>query len=264
MGHKVHPKLFRIGTTTTWPSRWFAREDTYRAQLKQDLQIRDFFKRHLKEGAVSQISIERSRGSLIITIASAKPGLIIGRSGSGIEDLKKKFLKEFFPGKKLQFQLNVTEVPKASLEASIVAQQVVQELERRMPFRRVLKMAIERVKKAGALGVKIAVSGRLNGAEIARREWLGWGKIPLTNLRADIDYAQDFARTMAGAIGVKVWIYRGDIFEQDRLAQYQPTTPSRDARGDRGVRRFGGPRRPADRPADPSSAPAEPAAPASA
>jgi len=243
MGHKVHPTLFRLGTTTTWPSRWFAREETYRTQLKQDLQIRDFFKKELKEASVSKVTIERSRGSLAISIATAKPGLVIGRSGAGIEDLKKKFLKKFFPGKKLQFQLNVTEVPKASLESVIVAQQVVQELERRMPFRRVLKMAIERVKKAGALGVKIAVSGRLNGAEIARREQLSWGKIPLTNLRADIDYGVDTAHTMAGAIGVKVWIYRGDIFEQDRLAQYKPTTPSRDnRRDDRGPRRFNGPR----------------------
>lgn len=240
--------MFRIGTTTTWPSRWFAREDAYRAQLKEDLRIRDFFKKELKDCAVSQISIERSRGALAVGVESAKPGLIIGRSGIGIEELKKKFLKKFFPGKKVQFMLNVSEVPKASLEASIVGQQVIQELERRMPFRRVLKMAIERVKKAGALGVKIAVSGRLNGAEIARREWLGWGKLPLTNLRADIDYYQDFARTMAGAIGVKVWIYRGDIFEQDRLAQYKPTTPSRDARGDRGARRFPGGRRFSDRP----------------
>lgn len=236
MGHKVHPKLFRIGTTTTWPSRWFARDDAYRSQLKSDITIREYFKKELKDGAVSNISIERSRGALSVTIATAKPGLIIGRGGAGIEDLKKKFLKAFYPGKKLQFQLNVTEISKASLEATIVAQQVAQELERRMPFRRVLKMAIERVKKASALGVKIAVSGRLNGSEIARREWLGWGKIPLTNLRADIDYAQECARTMAGAIGVKVWIYRGDIFEQDRLAQYQPTTPSRDSR-DRGPRR---------------------------
>lgn len=242
MGHKVNPKSFRIGTTTTWPSRWFARDDAYRAQLKQDLFIRDFFKKELKDAAVSQVTIERSRGSLTIQIATAKPGLVIGRSGAGIEDLKKKFLKKFFSGKKLQFQLNVTEVAKASLEAVIVGQQVIQELERRMPFRRVLKMAIERVKKAGAIGVKIAVSGRLNGAEIARREWLGWGKIPLTNLRADIDYSQDFAQTMAGTIGVKVWIYRGDIFEQDRLSQYKPTTPTRDTR-DRGARRFSGPRR---------------------
>jgi small subunit ribosomal protein S3 len=243
MGHKVHPKLFRLGTTTTWPSRWFARDASYRALLKEDVRIREFFMKNLKEAQVSQLSIERSRGALTITIASGKPGVVIGRGGAGIEDLKKKFLKTFFPGKKVQFQLNVTEVAKASLEAAIVVQQVIGDLERRMPFRRVLKMAIERTKKAGALGVKIAVSGRLNGAEIARREWLGWGKIPLTNLRADIDYAGDAARTMAGAIGVKAWIYRGDIFEQDRLSQYQPTTPSRDRRDGRpggGPRRMGG------------------------
>ncbi|MFA5935517.1 MAG: 30S ribosomal protein S3 [Patescibacteria group bacterium] len=231
MGHKVHPKVFRLGTTTTWPSRWFARDAAYRDHLQQDVRIRVFLKKELKDAQVSNILIERSRGSLAVTIQTGKPGLVIGRSGAGIEDLKKKFLKTFFPGKKVQFQLNVLEVAKASLESAIVAQQVAQDLERRMAFRRVLKMSMERVKKAGALGVKIAVSGRLNGAEIARREWLGWGKIPLTNLRADIDYAQETAKTMAGAIGVKVWIYRGDIFEQDRLQQYQPTTPSR--RGDR-------------------------------
>lgn len=233
MGHKVHPTVFRLGTTTTWPSRWFARDASYREQLKQDITIREFLKKELKDAQVSRVSIERSRGALAVTIMTGKPGLVIGRSGAGIEELKKKFLKTFFPGKKVQFQLNVVEAPKASLESAIVAQQVAQDLERRMPFRRVLKMAIERVKKAGALGVKIAVSGRLNNAEIARREWLGWGKIPLTNLRADIDYAQETARTMAGAIGVKVWIYRGDIFEQDRLQQYQPTTPTRPTRGAR-------------------------------
>lgn len=230
MGHKVHPTSFRIGTTTTWPSRWFARGAAYRAQLREDLKIRAFFRHALKDAAINHIVIERSRGALAITISTAKPGVVIGRGGVGVEDLKKKFLKIFFPNKKIQFQLNISEVPKPSLEATLIVQQVIAELERRMPFRRVLKMAIERVKKSGALGVKIAVSGRLNGAEIARREWLGWGKIPLTNLRADIDYAQDAAHTMAGAIGVKVWIYRGDIFEQDRLAQYQPTTPSRDRR----------------------------------
>ncbi len=231
MGHKVNPKSFRIGTTTTWPSRWFARNQVYRTQLREDLSIRDFFKRELKDAAVSQVTINRSRGALEVNISTAKPGLVIGRSGSGIEDLKKKFLKKFFPGKKVQLQLNVSEIAKPALESTIVAQQVISELERRMPFRRVLKMAIERVKKSGALGVKIMVSGRLNGAEIARREWLGWGKIPLTNLRADIDYCQDKAQTMAGVIGVKVWIYRGDIFAQDRLAQYQPSTPTRDSRG---------------------------------
>ncbi len=235
MGHKVNPKAFRLGMTTTWPSRWFARRQAYRDHIKQDHMIRDFLNKELKDAAVNAIMIDRLRGSLNITITTAKPGMVIGHSGTGIEELKKKFLKHFFPGKRIQFQLNVSEVSKANLEATIIAQQVIADLEKRMPFRRVLKMAIERVKKAGALGVKIAVSGRLNGAEIARREQLAWGKIPLSNLRADVDYAQNFAQTMMGAIGVKVWIYRGDVFAKDRLHQYQPTTPR--APGDRGPAR---------------------------
>jgi small subunit ribosomal protein S3 len=242
MGHKVNPKVFRLGTTTTWPSRWMARDDAYRANLRQDLAIRDFLKKELKDAAVNRIDIERSRGTMAITVHTAKPGLVIGRSGEGADGLKKKLLQTFFPGKTktVQLSMNIAEVGRPALEAALVVQGVITDLERRMPFRRVLKTTIERVKKGGALGVKIAVSGRLNGAEIARREWLAWGKIPLTNLRADIDYSADFARTMAGAIGVKVWIYRGDVFAQDRLNQYQPTTPSR-GRGRDGER---GPRAP--------------------
>lgn len=230
MGHKVHPRVFRLGTTYTWPSRWFARDEAYRKLLRQDLTIREFIGQQLKEGQVSQITIERSRGVVAITIHSGKPGFVIGRSAAGIEELRKKLLKEFFRGKKVNLRLDVVEIPKSNLDARIVTQQVITELERRMPFRRVLKMAIERVRKSGALGVKICVAGRLNGAEIARTEWLAWGKLPLTSLRADIDYAQNFARTMAGTIGVKIWIYRGDVFEQDRLSMYQPTTPSRGPR----------------------------------
>lgn len=236
MGHKVHPFGFRLGTTTSWPSRWFAREAAYRESVREDIQLREFLFRELKECAVNRIIIERSRGALSITIHTAKPGYVIGRSGDGVEQLKKKLIKKFFPGrsKGLQLHISVQEVSRPNLEAALVCQAVIVDLERRVAFRRVLKTSIERVKKAGALGVKIAVSGRLNGAEIARREWLYWGKIPLTNLRADVDYAQDFAHTIAGAIGVKVWIYRGDVFAQDRLAQYQPTTQARSgARGDR-------------------------------
>lgn len=225
MGHKVHPKAYRIGTTTTWPSKWFARKEAYKTQIEQDHKIRAFFRKQLRDAGLSNIVIERSRGTLQITLTTAKPGVVIGHSGQGIEDLKKKFMHEFYRGKKVQLQLNVQEVPKAGLEAAVVCGQVISDLERRMPFRRVLKQTIERTKKAGALGVKISVSGRLNGAEIARREWLSWGKIPLSNLRADIDYFQDFASTQMGAIGVKVWIYRGDVFAKDRLQKYQPSTP---------------------------------------
>lgn len=240
MGHKVHPRAFRIGTTTTWPSRWFARNELYRDQIQMDHKTRTFFRKALRDAGLSSIFIERSRGAVTITLTTAKPGVIIGHSGSGIEDLKKKFLHEFYRGKKVQLQINVQEVPKAGLESPVVCQQVIADLEKRMPFRRVLKQTIERTKKAGALGVKISVSGRLNGAEIARREWLSWGKIPLSNLRADIDYFQDFAKTMMGTIGVKVWIYRGDVFAKDKYLQYQPTTPrtpgSRDRRDFRPAR----------------------------
>jgi len=227
MGHKVHPKAFRINTTTTWPSRWFARDEEYRRLLKEDIEIRNFLKKNLRGSQVSEVKIERFRGTLTVTVVTGKPGFVIGRSGAGIEELKKKVLDGFFRGKKVQFQLNVVEPPKASLEAAIIAEQVISDLERRMPYRRILKSAIQRVQKAGALGVKIAVAGRLGGAEIARSQFLHWGKIPLTNLRADIDYARETAFTPAGTIGVKVWIYRGDIFEKDKLSQYQPTTPTR-------------------------------------
>ena len=229
-----------MGVTNTWPSRWFARGGTYRKQLEADLSIREFVKKELKDGAVSRVMIERMQGVVAVTIHTGKPGYVIGRGAAGIEELRKKVMKEFFRGKKVNLRLDVVEIPKGNLDAAIVSQQVVSDLERRLPFRRVLKQTIERVKKSGALGVKIAVSGRLNGAEIARREWLGWGKIPLTSLRADIDYAQTMARTPAGAIGVKVWIYRGDVFEQDRLSMYQPTTPSRNRMDSRGGRGRGG------------------------
>lgn len=227
MGHKVHPKAFRLTTTTTWPSRWFARDDEYRRLLKEDIEVRTFLKKELRGAQVSDIRIERSRGVLTVTVVTGKPGFVIGRSGAGIEELKKKVAGRFFRGRKVQFQLNVVEPPKALLEAAIIAERVASDLERRMPYRRILKGAIQRVQKAGALGVKIAVAGRLGGADIARSQFLHWGKIPLTNLRADIDYARDTAFTTTGTVGVKVWIYRGDIFEKDKLSQYQPTTPTR-------------------------------------
>lgn len=274
MGHKVNPKVFRLGMTTTWPSRWFARDDVYRQSLQQDLGIREYLEKELKEAGVNRIDIERSRGVVTITVQAARPGIAIGRGGEGSDVLKKKIEKKFFPGqlKTLRVNLNVQEVGNPGVESALIVQSVISDLERRMAFRRVLKMTIERVKKAGALGVKIAVSGRLNGAEIARREWLGWGKIPLTNLRADIDYSADFAQTKAGSIGVKVWIYRGDVFNGERPAIYQPTTPRRpdarrDGRRDGMGGGMGGPRRDArgggtGRPVSFGSGPRTPAAPA--
>jgi len=247
MAHKVHPFIFRIKTTKQWPSRWFARNQAYRDHLREDLSLRAFFQKELKEAALNRVDIERSRGSMTITLHTAKPGVVIGRSGTGIEDLKKKMLKTFYPAtaKTVNVHLSVQEVSRPGLEAVLVMQGMIMDLERRMAFRRVLKTTIERARKAGALGAKVCVSGRLNGAEIARTEKLAWGKIPLTNLRADIDYSQGFAKTMAGTIGVKVWIYRGDVFEQDRLSQYTPNTPARPDRrsgSDRRDNRYNGPR----------------------
>lgn len=211
MGNKVNPTSFRIGTTRTWGSIWFAKKP-YAQQLAQDVTIRDYLMKKLKEALVDDINIERSRGNLIITINSGKPGVIIGRAGAGIEELNKEIKGKFFRGRRVNLNINVKEVAKPSLSAHIVGQQMAFDIEKRMPFRRVMKMAIERVLKAGAEGVKVTAKGRLNGAEIARCETIAQGKIPLQNLRADIDFANVTANTIYGAIGLKVWINRGEVF----------------------------------------------------
>ncbi|OGL74213.1 30S ribosomal protein S3 [Candidatus Uhrbacteria bacterium RIFCSPHIGHO2_12_FULL_57_11] len=215
MGNKVHPTSFRLGTTATWQSRWFSVRE-YPKFLRQDVEVRAFLRDLLREAAVDRIDIERSANQMTIIIASAKPGFIIGRAGAGAEEIKEKIRQKFFRGQKVSLGVNIVEVPRPSLSSSIVMQQIVSDLEKRMPFRRVLKMTVDRVSKAGARGVRVEVAGRLNGAEIARTEKLAWGSVPLHNLRADINYAQGFARTIYGTIGVKVWIYRGEVFEKEK------------------------------------------------
>lgn len=214
MGQKVHPRSFRIGITRGWDGSWFADRKIFRHFLKEDVCIRAFLKRELKEAQVDHIEIDRSRQNLKINIFSAKPGFVIGRSGSGIEELTKKLKTNFFQGKRVNMSLNVKEIANPSLSAHVVAQQIAFDIEKRMPFRRSMKSAIERVLKAGALGVKVRVSGRLNGAEISRRESLSQGKTPLHTLRSDIDFASVRAETIWGTIGVKVWINRGEVFEK--------------------------------------------------
>ncbi|OIP79472.1 MAG: 30S ribosomal protein S3 [Parcubacteria group bacterium CG08_land_8_20_14_0_20_48_21] len=216
MGQKVHPIIFRIGTTKEWPSRWFAAQDTYRAYLRQDVGIRKFLQKELVRAGIAEIGIERSAKEVKITINAAKPGMIIGRSGAGIEDIKKKMEQKFFRGSRVGLQLNVSEIKNPSLNARVVVQDIIAEIEKRVPFRRVMKQAVGRVERAGAEGVKIVVAGRLNGAEIARTEKLVVGKIPLHTLRADIDYARGVAKTIFGAIGVKVWIYKGEVFRKKK------------------------------------------------
>ena len=219
MGQKVHPKAFRLGIINTWSSKWYAspRNRAYQSQLKSDVEMREWLTKELKEASVDHVDVERSPSSVSVVIHTAKPGVIIGRAGAGAEELKKKLLSKFFPKRsKVNVKLNIIEVSRPNLCSAIVLQGMAADIEKRMPFRRVLKMAVERVTKAGALGVKVMVSGRLNGAEIARREMLSSGSVPLQNLRADIDYAQGFAQTIFGAIGIKVWIYRGEVFDRER------------------------------------------------
>lgn len=219
MGHKVHPKIFRMGELWTWDSRWFRSKNKYAAALEFDVALRKYLKKELKGSALDSVKIEMGARDTVVTLLSGKPGMIIGRGGAGIEDLRKKIQQKFFPGKKdVQLRVNVQELANPSISSTVVSEQMAQDLEKRMPFRRVLKGTIERAQRAGALGIKVAVSGRLNGAEIARREWLSWGKVPLSSIRSDIDFAVGTAHTIYGAIGIKVWIYKGERFgRKDRF-----------------------------------------------
>lgn len=211
MGHKVNPKSFRIGYNLTWTSKWFAKKG-FAELVKEDLLIKKFLKTKLKEAGLDRVEIERSPDALTINIRVARPGLVIGRGGAGIEELKqaiaKKFLKK--PG---SLKLNIQEVDNPNLSAPVMVNNMAQDIEKRMPFRRVMKQAIDRIMKAGALGVKVIISGRLNGAEIARTETLAEGKVPLHTLRANIDYSRGIAQTTYGVIGIKVWIYKGEVFK---------------------------------------------------
>jgi small subunit ribosomal protein S3 len=231
MGQKIHPKLFRLATIYTWNSKWFANRKNYVEFLKQDVQIRRFLETRLKDAGVDDISIDRDKNRITITIRSAKPGFIIGRSGSGIEELKKSMKKQFFSGTRVNAHINVKEIASPSLSAKIVGQQIATEIEKRMPFRRSMKMTAERVMKAGAKGVKITVGGRLNGADIARLERVSKGSIPLHNLRADVDFARVRANTIWGVIGVKVWIYRGEVFGNEGVKVREIEKPRRSASG---------------------------------
>lgn len=216
MGQKISPKVMRIGITRSWTSKWFANSRDYIGQVRQDVLVRKFLTKQLREAGIDRVEIERPSGKkIIISIYTAKPGVIIGRGGAGIEDLKKKLRSQFLKNFRAnEITVNINEVDRPNLSAQIVAQGMAIEIEKRLPFKRVMKQAISRVERSGALGVKVMVSGRLNGSEIARREMLISGKLPLQTLRADIDYARTAALTTFGLIGIKVWIYRGEIFDR--------------------------------------------------
>jgi len=220
MGQKVHPKIFRIGELYSWNSKWFSRRD-YAKFLQQDILIKKFLRQELKDAAVAKIEIERSPATISVIVHSAKPGIIIGRGGQGVEELKKKIKKKFLDPKS-SININIKEITNPNLSAELIVQSIAADLEKRMPYRRVMKQSISRVEKANAQGVKVIVAGRLNGAEIARTETLTSGKLPLHTLRADIDYSRGVARTTYGAIGVKVWIYKGEIFKKDQDKDNKP------------------------------------------
>ena len=227
MGRKIHPKVFRLSTIYTWDSKWFGNRKNYINNLREDVGIRAFLLKKLRDASVDRVEIDRNTEKVTLTIFTAKPGVVIGRSGAGIEDLKKAIKNRFYRGTRTNIIINVQEIKNPSLSSRVVGLQIAQEIERRLPFRRSMKMAMERVMKSGAKGVRISVAGRLNGADIARTEMVHAGSIPLHNLRADVDFSRVTARTIYGAIGVKVWIYRGEVFEgeQEKTQQIEKPKP---------------------------------------
>lgn len=224
MGNKIHPTNFRLGVIHNWKSRWLNRK-LLRYFLEEDFRIREFLTKQYNRMGLGEVEIERSGDNLTVIVNTAKPGFIIGRGGTGLTDLKKKLekivkelrLKGKYSTGKWELKLAVNEIKKAESEAKIVAQNIAADLEKRIPFRRSMKSALERVMaQKGVLGAKINLAGRLNGSEMARREWLSKGKVPLQTLRANINYAQEEALTVYGKIGIKVWIYKGEIFDKSK------------------------------------------------
>ncbi|MEJ1992797.1 MAG: 30S ribosomal protein S3 [Maritimibacter sp.] len=215
MGHKVNPIGMRLQVNRTWDSRWYADTKDYGDLLLEDIKIRDFIKEEAKQAGVSRVIIERPHKKCRVTIHTARPGVIIGKKGADIETLRKKIARITDS----ELHLNIVEVRKPELDAQLVAESIAQQLERRVSFRRAMKRAAQNAMRMGALGIRVNVAGRLGGAEIARTEWTREGRVPLHTLRADIDYALAEATTAYGIIGIKVWIYKGEIMEHDPAAR---------------------------------------------
>jgi len=212
MGHKVNPNGFRLGITTKWVSNWYAERKAYGENLLKDIQVRDFLKKKLAQASVSKIQIDRPAKSARVTIHTARPGIVIGKKGEDIEKLKQDVAR--LMGLKADVvHISVEEIRKPELDSQLIAESVAQQLERRIMFRRAMKRAVQNAMRIGAGGIKIQVSGRLNGAEIARVEWYREGRVPLHTLRAHVDYATAEARTTYGIIGVKVWVFNGEVYD---------------------------------------------------
>ncbi|MEM5517013.1 30S ribosomal protein S3 [Henriciella sp. AS95] len=226
MGQKINPIGFRLGVNRTWDSRWYADSADYGRLVHEDLKIRNTIKDQLKQAGISRIVIERPHKKCIVTIHTARPGLVIGKKGADIEVLRKKLSKMTED----EVRVNLVEIRKPEIDATLVAEDIARQLERRGSFRRAMKRAIQNSMRLGALGIRVMVSGRLGGAEIARTEQYAEGSVPLHTLRADIDYGTAEAETTYGIIGVKVWIYKGEIMEHDPMAQDKKAEDSGQAR----------------------------------
>ena len=238
MGQKVNPIGLRLGINRTWDSRWYANTGEYGQLLHEDIKIREYLKKELKQAAVSKVVIERPHKKCRVTIHAARPGLIIGKKGADIEKLRKKLTEMT----KSETHLNIVEVRKPEIDATLVAQSIAQQLERRIAFRRAMKRAVQAAMRLGAEGIRINCAGRLGGAEIARMEWYREGRVPLHTLRADIDYGFYEAKTTYGIIGVKVWVFKGEIMAHDPMAHDKRAeeaapqrTPARVERSEQGA-----------------------------
>ena len=211
MGQKVHPTGIRLGIVKDWTSRWYANSQNYPILLLQDLKVREYIKQKLAHASVSRVQINRPANNANITVHTARPGIVIGKKGEDIDVLRQEISKMMG----VPVQLNVEEIRKPELDAYLVAESIAQQLEKRIMYRRAMKRAVTNTMRLGAEGIKITVAGRLNGAEIARTEWYREGRVPLHTLRADIDYGTAEAKTTYGIIGIKVWIFKGEIFDID-------------------------------------------------
>ncbi|WP_340301562.1 30S ribosomal protein S3 [Roseobacter sp. HKCCD5988] len=227
MGHKVNPIGMRLQVNRTWDSRWYADTKDYGNLLLEDLRMREFVAKECKQAGVSKVIIERPHRKCRVTIHTARPGVIIGKKGADIEGLRKKLAAMTDS----ELHLNIVEVRKPEVDAALVAESIAQQLERRVSFRRAMKRAVQNAMRMGALGIRVNVAGRLGGAEIARTEWYREGRVPLHTLRADIDYAHTEASTPYGIIGIKVWIFKGEILEHDPSARDRRLAEMQDSGG---------------------------------
>jgi len=217
MGQKIHPTGFRLGIAADWTSRWYADSSNFADYLAEDLQIRNYIRKQLSQAAVSRIQISRPAKAVAVTIHTARPGIIIGKKGEDIERLRQE-ISALISVHINNVKINIEEIRKPELDAQLVAEGVASQLERRVMFRRAMRRSVTNAMRLGAEGVKINVSGRLNGAEIARNEWYREGRVPLHTLRADVDYGFAEALTSYGILGVKVWIYKGEVFDFESIS----------------------------------------------